>query len=137
MSRTGRFFMRRSWFYLYFFSGMIFLVLGGSELFGPLTWWRVALAAVMIVCGLWNWYVAWLARARPLITIGEEAIELRSAVDRASTSISRADITGVAWSNPGALCLRLRNDASATIRLIGLSSSDKAVIHDLVGSGRS
>ena len=100
-----RFFARPLWSNLYAAMGLFFVVIGADTLTRP-DWWRVVIGLVTIGAGVPMLHLAWLARRRPIVTLDEEAVEIRAISGRASKRISRRDVAGVAWSSPAELCLK-------------------------------
>ena len=135
--RTRQFFVSGRWFAVYLTGGLIGLVLGATEVFSGVEWWRRAFATVWIACGAWNCYLAWLARVRPMVAISDSDIVMRAPAARRLGRLLLTDVAGLAWWNPGSLGLRLRDGATLTVNLIGLSTEDKASIRDLLANGRS
>lgn len=122
------FWLGRGWRAVWWLNVLVASLLALGCFVGPYAWWRVMLAIALVICASWSAFLYRRTTRAPLVSITEDGIVDRPMMRKEGTLVPRAQVRGVHWSNPGAVCFRMRSGELRSVTLLGLSRRDRIAI---------
>lgn len=102
--------------------------MAATSLLNGLDWWRILLALGMVGSSCWSLYFYRRAVRTPVISFREDSLAARPMYERGFKHFSRSEIAAVEWSNPQAICLRLKSGESTAVDVTGLDRQSRDTV---------
>ncbi len=124
------FFARRGLRVAFYLNFVALVVLLAVLLLRPQDWFDRLIDVAVIVIALVNLPLYYRAVRRPIVRVTPDAVAVRNVYERAETTVQRADVNGVAWSNDRTVCFSMRGGGLQPVELMGLAAADRKAVAD-------
>ncbi len=111
---------------------VVILAMSAVLLFKEQDWFDRLFDVAIIASAILNLPLHYRAISRPLVRVTPDAVSVRSMYERAATetTVQRADVNGVAWSNDRTVCFSMRGGGLQPVELMGLAAADRKAVAD-------